>query len=166
MVGRKRLRLDFNKKYGRLTLLTCLELKHTTWKCRCDCGNEVKVWASQLASGGTKSCGCLKKDRDILWGKKDKNRQTHGMHGTPEYGAWTGMKQRCYNPKNKYYKDYGGRNIKVCKRWLNSFENFYTDMGPRPDNQHSLDRINNDGNYKPNNCRWADWFVQANNRRK
>ena len=89
---------------------------------------------------------------------------THGLSRTPEYRSWAEMKQRCFNPNHKQYSDYGGRGITVCDRWLN-FKNFLADMGSRPSPKHSLDRINNDGDYCPDNCRWATKAEQVNNRR-
>ena len=90
---------------------------------------------------------------------------THGMKGTPEYLAYTSMKNRCNNKHTPSFKDYGGRGIKVCERWLESFENFYEDMGDRPSKKHSLDRIDNDGSYCPENCKWSTVKEQAMNRR-
>lgn len=92
-------------------------------------------------------------------------RENHGMRETPIYSAWTDMKTRCYNPKNSEYNNYGGRGIKVCERWRNSFMAFYEDMGPRPTPQHSIDRKDVNGNYEPGNCRWATRSQQNINRR-
>jgi len=94
-------------------------------------------------------------------------RTTHGKTGTSEYKAWDGMKQRCFNPNDKSYPNYGGRGIRVCARWLgpNGFVHFLADVGPRPSSRHSIDRINNDGNYAPGNCRWATPIEQQSNRR-
>lgn len=91
--------------------------------------------------------------------------RTHGMSNTPEYKAWFEMKRRCYNKNRKGYKNYGGRGIKVCDRWLESFENFYEDMGDRPSPNHSLDRIDVNGNYEPSNCKWSDRTEQNYNQR-
>jgi hypothetical protein len=91
--------------------------------------------------------------------------RVHGMKGTPEWKTWMGMKQRCFNPTSHRYPDYGARGITVCDRWLHDFGAFYSDMGPRPTAKHSIDRINNDGNYEPGNCRWATTVEQRANRR-
>lgn len=88
----------------------------------------------------------------------------HGLCYEPEYNVWSKMKQRCTKPSESRYDRYGGRGISVCKEWMESFEQFYKDMGPRPSHHHSIDRINNDGNYEPSNCRWADFKTQANNK--
>jgi hypothetical protein len=130
---------------------------------RCDCGVEKIVQRSGLSNGDTKSCGCWltevrrrpKKHGEIMVGKP-----------TAEYTAWQGMKQRCNNPNDKKFKHYGGRGITVCARWLDSYQNFLADMGRRPSADHSIDRYpDNDGNYEPNNCRWATPSEQNFNKR-
>jgi len=133
----------------------------TWWECVCDCGKEIRVLSVGLREGTTKSCGCLFID---TIGKNLKTTTTHGRTKTPEYRAWKGMRYRCYNKNASNYNLYGGRGITVCKRWRNNFEAFFYDMDLRPEG-YSLDRINNNGNYSPNNCRWATGSVQRRNTR-
>lgn len=126
---------------------------------RCGCGNEFVSAISKVKSGHTKSCGCTSTRKIIEFNTK------HSMTKSPEFKAYIGAKQRCYNPNNKRYYMWGGRGIRVCDRWLEGFVNFFEDMGSRPSAQHSLDRINVDGDYCKENCRWATSAEQSMNRR-
>jgi hypothetical protein len=130
------------------------------WKCLCDCGEYTFVQFSNLKNGGTQSCGCYKKEIQESGGTYWK----HGQTKSQLYRVWHGMKQRCLNPNYPAYKDYGGRGITVCDRWINSFENFLSDMGECPPGL-SLDRIDNNGNYEPGNCKWRSRIEQENNKR-
>lgn len=134
---------------------------HRQVECKCVCGNIVIVRTSSLRSGLTISCGCLQREKAAV---NRRNSATHGMDGTTTYKAWASMKQRCLNPKHEFFNHYGGRGIQVCDSWLESFKNFFADMGECPEGL-TLDRIENDGNYEPANCRWATRFQQNSNRR-
>ena len=152
------------KKYNKLTVIKFDHVnKHgqAMWLCRCDCGNKTVVNGRNLRNNNTKSCGCLIKGASTRVGKK-----THGMSKSPEFIAWRSMKNRCTNKQCKSFKNYGGRGIKVCDRWIESFQNFYDDMGQRPSKKHSIDRIDNDGDYTPENCRWTTDIKQNNNLRR
>lgn len=156
-------------RFGRLTAVedTGRCVRGRIWRCVCDCGTEKLVVSQALRSGHTKSCGCLQPDAARESGVK---RRTHGhttresKDSASEYFIWSSMKARCANPKNASYKRYGARGIDVCDRWLSSYEDFFNDMGARPSKEHSLDRIDTNKGYFPENCRWADKFQQAETR--
>lgn len=152
-----------NEKFGRLTVLAeSAPLGGSrAWLCLCECGSEKVVRQAKLRSGHTKSCGCLRVEKGIELGKANIK---HGQTNTPEHNAWHHMRQRCLDKNHPGYKDYGGRGITICERWAD-FNNFLADMGPRPTDRHSLDRIDVNGHYEPSNCRWADDKTQQRNRR-
>lgn len=156
------------RKFGRLTVIKRASPtgeRNTKWHCICECGNSTISWAMGLRCGGTKSCGCLSAEKaSARIHKLISARTTHNMTHSGTYKSWQMMKARCSCPNYTQFKDYGGRGITVCDRWL-KFENFLEDMGERPAGR-TLDRINNDGNYEPSNCRWATRAEQNGNKRK
>lgn len=157
------------QRFGRLVVL---RYDHTNkngaavWECQCDCGKTKSVMAANLKSGITKSCGCLHSEM------VSQQRKTHGESHSRLHMVWQGMNQRCTNPNRKHYKHYGGRGIKVCEEWRNSFEAFREwalSNGYRPDaarGECTLDRIDVNGNYCPENCRWITNAEQQRNKRK
>jgi len=143
-------------QFGRLTVVS--EQQHSGrrhWICKCECGSIKTIVATSVRKGLTKSCGCLWRESITR----------HGKVNTPEHSVWRQMRSRCSNPNHPEACNYLLRGIRVCERW-NDFQNFLADMGPRPSERHSLDRINNDLGYSPNNCRWATDVQQLNNTRR
>jgi hypothetical protein len=159
------------KRFGKITVITIsnYELgKGVRWDCKCDCGKEFSTLGINLRTGNTKSCGCLKIEslKTTVREKITKHGHCAGGRNSRAYQVWAGMIDRCSRASHEAYENYGGRGIKVCERWLHSFENFLADMGEKPTPKHSLDRFpNNDGNYEPSNCRWATKSQQQFNRR-
>lgn len=138
--------------FGKLHVLEQIKIRGVgvRYRCQCECGNEILAIASNLKKGNTTTCGC--------W------RKTHGLTKSKIYGVWKSMLRRCEKPNETGFKNYGGRGIKVCERW-HIFENFFADMGHAPEEGYTLDRINNDGNYCKENCKWSDWTEQHGNKR-
>lgn len=147
---------------GRLVAMERTEDKHSDgsslWLCFCDCGSKIKLTSCQFKSKERVSCGCYRSEMAA------QRQTTHGMSGSITYSSWISMRERVTNENSLHFDRYGGRGITICDRWLNSFEAFYSDMGSRPSLEYSIDRINNDGNYEPGNCKWSTDIEQARNR--
>lgn len=151
-----RLTITVGERSGRLVAVSQRNPGEPRVQCRCDCGTEHNISSKEW--GKTMSCGCLRRERN-----RERN-TTHGLSKSPEYRIWNHMRERCSNPTDRFWKDYGGRGITVCERWQD-FALFYADMGPRPSDSHSIDRTDNDRGYEPDNCRWVTAKEQAANRR-
>lgn len=148
-------------RFGRLTAVRreyCHKTRGWYWRCACDCGAEIVACLGNIRSGNTRSCGCLKLDTTKA------RSTTHGDTGSSEYMSWADMIARCHRPNHKAFANYGGRGIRVCRRW-HKFESFLADMGRRPSRQHSIERVNNDKGYSPDNCVWATRKAQSRNQR-
>lgn len=152
------------QRFGRLTVIERAPSagRHPRWLCECECGASIVAYGSNLKRGRTQSCGCLHREGAAAMMLA---RRTHQRTRTPEWWTWQSMKQRCLNPNHAAYRHYGGRGILIHPAWIRSFEAFYAYVGDRPSPNHSLDRIDNDGNYEPGNVRWATIVQQNNNSR-
>jgi hypothetical protein len=173
---KNKVKMNIGDKHNMLTLIDdkAVKINRSKYKLfRCDCGNEKLIRVNVVSSGHVKSCGCLRRltrvkkyDHPITVYKKFiKEKYGKPLYEIKEYKIWVAIKTRCYNPKANRYYIYGGRGIKMCDRWLESFHNFYDDMGARPSDKHSIDRIDTNGDYEPGNCRWVTSDVQNKNKR-
>lgn len=156
------MRNEAGNRYGKLVVIDEAEPIYSTGgqrkrkqrrvKCQCDCGNTKEVFLTNLTTGKTESCGCISRK--------------HGLSGTPEYKVWQGMIGRCHNPNHVDYCSYGEKGVEVCERWKDSFESFIADMGQRPTDAHTIERVDVYSGYSPDNCIWLESEKQAANKRK
>lgn len=160
--------VEIGSKYGKLLVLSYVgKDKYTNrlYSCLCDCGATATIRGSGMSSGELTTCGARLHWKPIANKENMKGRVTHGDSYSQEYRTWCHMKDRCLNPQCVDWHRYGGRGITICQEWIDSYHAFLMDVGRRPTPQHSIDRINNNGNYEPGNVRWATPCQQSNNRR-